>query len=283
MEYKTIDITPEIAREWLDSMPAYQRKPAKGTVAEYAKDMAAGRWVEGTGDAFRFNKLGQMIDGQHRCLAVIESGVTIKGVVIEGLDDEVFLVLDRGRKRAASDTVTAPNSQVRAAMAKSLVLLNEGAPVKSVLAHAPSGSGGRAVSATEAAEVANSNEALLGDLVRMHQKMRAAHGGSFPTAVMTLLAAYAQENHGTLDVLSGYCDELVKPVQDRVMVCTMARERANNYRTVRGKSKNLPLLAIHVLAYKAFFEGKEPKVIQISSITKDPDALKLKRDWNLTR
>ena len=70
-----------------------------------------------------------MIDGQHRCLAVIESGCTIKATVIDGLDDEVYLVLDKGRKRTAADTIGGKHANVRAAIAKAIIALDNGTPL----------------------------------------------------------------------------------------------------------------------------------------------------------
>ena len=280
MKYKQIKLTPELAKEWLATMPEYQRSVSTLVVAEYAKDMAEGRWVEGTGDAIRFNKQGQMIDGQHRCLAVVESGTTIVVTVIEGLDDEVYLVLDKGRKRTAADTIGGKNANVRAAIAKSLIALASGTPVASIV-------GGNAskknnpISATEAAEVAMTNEATVSQILECYVQLKSANNGRFSAPVATCLVAYAAELTGNMESFNKFCDDLIKPVQDRSVVCTMAREKASSFILSKGKSKNAMIFAIYAIAFRSWVSGNTPKIIQTSNITKDINSTPLKRDWNL--
>lgn len=280
MNYKQVRLTPELAREWLETMPEYQRKASAVVVAEYAKDMGDGRWIEGTGDAIRFNKQGQMIDGQHRCLAVIESGVSIVVTIIEGLDDEVYLVLDKGRKRTAADTIGGKNANVRAAIAKALIALSNGTPVASILSGNTSKKNSP-ISATEAAEVAKSKEDVISQLLECYQQLKSANNGRFSAPVATCLAAYAIELNGSIDSFYEFCSDLNKPVQQRPIVCTMAREKAASFNLTKGKSKNTMIFAIFAIAYKNWAVGAEPKIIQTSSITKNPDAVALTRDWGL--
>lgn len=246
-------------------------------VAEYAKDMADGRWVAGTGDAIRFNRRGQMIDGQHRCLAVIESGVTITVTIIEGLDDEVYLVLDKGRKRTAADTIGGKYAQARAAIAKALVSLQNGTQTGSVL-------GGNLtkmaspISATETAEAAKAKEDIIEKILQCYLNLKSANSGRFSAPVATCLVAYAAEMSGTEDVFVKFCEDLVKDAQERPMVCTMAREKAASFNLQKGKSKNAMIFAIYAVAYKSWVNGETPKIIQPSVITKDINRVPLKRD-----
>ena len=46
-----------------------------------------------------------MIDGQHRCEAVIESGVTVRMLVVKGLDPRSREVIDTGAKRTGGDAL----------------------------------------------------------------------------------------------------------------------------------------------------------------------------------
>ena len=280
MKYKQIRLTPELAREWLETMPEYQRSASAVVVAEYAKDMADGRWVEGTGDAIRFNKQGQMIDGQHRCLAVIESGISINVTIIEGLDDEVYLVLDKGRKRTAADAIGGKNANVRAAIAKALIALNNGTPVASILSGNTSKKNSP-ISATEAAEVAKNKEDVISQLLECYQQLKSANNGRFSAPVATCLAAYAIELNGSIESFYEFCSDLNKPVQQRPIVCTMAKEKAASFNLAKGKSKNTMIFAIFAIAYKNWSVGLDPKIIQTSSITKNPDAVALARDWGL--
>ena len=280
MKYRKIKLTPELAKEWLGTMPEYQRSPSSLVVAEYAKDMAEGRWVAGTGDAFMFNKQKQMIDGQHRCLAVIESGVTIDAIVIDGLDDEVYLVLDKGRKRTAANSINGKNANARAAIAKALIALSNGIPLASIIGGNTSKKESP-ISATETAAVANDNESTISEILECYTQLKSANNGRFSALVATCLAAYAIEATGNIESFYAFCSDLAKPLQERPMVCTMARERASSFNVAKGKSKNAVLFAIYAVAFKNWMNDYTPTIIQTSTITNRINTIPVKRDWGL--
>lgn len=278
MNYRQIMLTPEIAEEWLGTMPGYQRKASAVVVAEYAKDMADGRWVANTGDAIRFNRQGQMIDGQHRCMAVVESGVPIPVILIEGLDDEVFMVLDKGRKRTAADSIGGKNANVRAAIAKAIIALDNGVPAASIVGGNQS-SRKNPISATEAAEVAMLHDKSVSRILKCFMLFKSANRGRFSSAVATCLAAYVEERFGDMDTLYEFCVDLNKPTQDRPVICTMAREKAENFMLAKGAGKNTRVFAIYLIAYRHWLDGTVPKIIQPSGVAKRINSIPLKRNW----
>ena len=94
-------ITPQIAARMLEANT--NNRPARnGLIQSYADDMRAGRW-QMNGDAIRFNVDGQLIDGQHRLLAVVRSGLAISSLVIRNLPAEAFQTIDGGATRKAGD------------------------------------------------------------------------------------------------------------------------------------------------------------------------------------
>jgi hypothetical protein len=94
-------ITPEIATAWLKEN-RNNRRVRKSVVARYAADMASGDWRPGSG-AIVFDKNKDLVDGQHRLLAVVSSGVTIVSTVTRGADPEVKEAIDTGQKRSLAD------------------------------------------------------------------------------------------------------------------------------------------------------------------------------------
>ena len=93
-------VTPQKAEAWLGKA-AGNRNIRATKVAEYAAAMTRGEWKL-SGEAIKFN--GQdMIDGQHRLKAVIESGQSVPMLVVRGLETDVMEVLDTGRKRTLAD------------------------------------------------------------------------------------------------------------------------------------------------------------------------------------
>lgn len=98
-----IKMTPKIASDWLAKNDT-NRTVRPLHVATLAADMAGGLW-QFTGDPIRRDEAGHVIDGQHRMLAVIASGVTISFLVIDGLSMDVQKVIDSGSKRTMGDVL----------------------------------------------------------------------------------------------------------------------------------------------------------------------------------
>lgn len=97
------DITPELAMEWLKLNTLNRpKKPQK--IALYAADMKADHWPT-TGATISFGKSGRLLDGQNRLQAIVDSGATIRMLVVLELDDEIFDVIDGGARRTASDVL----------------------------------------------------------------------------------------------------------------------------------------------------------------------------------
>lgn len=101
-------VTPAVAAEWLKNN--FRNRPVKeDVVAAYARDMVAGVFIT-THQGVAFNDRDELIDGQHRLLAIVKSGVTVKLLVtfglpsqIEGREMTTMDAVDRGRPRSVAD------------------------------------------------------------------------------------------------------------------------------------------------------------------------------------
>lgn len=96
-----IDVTPELAGQWL-LLNIKNRIIRDNVVAKYARDMVAGHWRE-DGAPVRFNWDNRMFDGQHRCLAIVQSGVTLRLVVVRNADPKAQATVDSGIPRSYAD------------------------------------------------------------------------------------------------------------------------------------------------------------------------------------
>lgn len=98
MEY--ITITPEMDEKWLEKNR--NRRVRLTDVEKYARDIQNGDW--GTNrDPIAFSKDGYLVNGQHRLLAIIKSGISTKMLVER--DVEEGCVFDTGLMRSAGDEV----------------------------------------------------------------------------------------------------------------------------------------------------------------------------------
>jgi len=103
MEVRTEKIDKRKAADFL-SRNANNRPLKPSHVKHLAAVITRGEWVE-NGEAIMFDERGNLINGQHRCHAVIAAGVPITSLVIRGLSDSAFQTLDQGSKRTAGDVL----------------------------------------------------------------------------------------------------------------------------------------------------------------------------------
>jgi hypothetical protein len=96
-----VTITPGDASLLLSANEG-NRKIRDHRVAQYAAIMRAGGWML-TGDAIVIDRDGNLINGQHRLMAVIESGRPCPFVVLRGADPASYSVMDTGSPRSAVD------------------------------------------------------------------------------------------------------------------------------------------------------------------------------------
>jgi hypothetical protein len=97
-------ITPDLARQYL-GQNTHNRNIRQGKVLAYAEDMKAGRW-EMNGASIAFGLDGVLDDGQHRLLAVIESDIPVRMLVVRGLSAAAQDTIDTGLSRKLADVLT---------------------------------------------------------------------------------------------------------------------------------------------------------------------------------
>lgn len=98
------EITPTIAQEWLECN-THNRSVSDRLVEIYAEAMAAKEWYL-NGEPIIFDYNGLLQSGQHRLLAVMQSGATIRSLVVRGAEPQALFSLDSGRKRKLTDALT---------------------------------------------------------------------------------------------------------------------------------------------------------------------------------
>ena len=109
MEARVEIITPEIARAMLGHN-THNRNVSRPRVLLYAEEMRAGRWRE-SHQGIAFGEDGVLYDGQHRLLAVVESGCSVPMLVIRGLPQGSRVGIDIGRGRNTTDNLNLSGEQ----------------------------------------------------------------------------------------------------------------------------------------------------------------------------
>lgn len=96
-----VTITPQIAKDWLAGN--VHNRPLKSAVIErLVGAILRGEWAL-NGETIKFNTRGELIDGQHRLLAIVKANQEVMAVVVRGLDQTVQETIDTGTKRKVGD------------------------------------------------------------------------------------------------------------------------------------------------------------------------------------
>jgi hypothetical protein len=105
MNVEKLKITPSLAKEMLLKNKNNRRvKPNR--VTQFAKEISNGLWVNDTGETIKVAENGNLLDGQHRLMAIIKANIPVEILVASGLKDNVFSVIDTGAKRGSSDSLS---------------------------------------------------------------------------------------------------------------------------------------------------------------------------------
>ena len=100
---QVMEVTPDIARDWLETM-AHNRRVSRVNLDNIVRAMEEDRWHT-DGSPIKFNTKGQLIDGQHRLHAILQTGKPQTFLVVWGVDDAAMTTLDTGKSRSRGDVL----------------------------------------------------------------------------------------------------------------------------------------------------------------------------------
>lgn len=124
-----VTVEPADAERWLERNDANRGLRARA-VSAYARDMEHGKWML-TGESIKFDRHGNLLDGQHRLSAIVQSGTPQRLLIVSGIDPGVRTVIDTGAVRTGGDAlriagIGGGNPYALAAAARLLVLWESG-------------------------------------------------------------------------------------------------------------------------------------------------------------
>lgn len=122
-----VKVTPKVAENWL-AHNSRNRLKSMVTADRYDRDMAGDRWPF-TGDPVRFSDKDEMLDGQHRCIAIVKSGKAQQLLVVSGLPTKTQKYMDAGRRRNVAQSLDideTPHSTAVASLTRLALRWNPG-------------------------------------------------------------------------------------------------------------------------------------------------------------
>ena len=117
----TVELTPELA-ELLLARNQENRIISQHKVGAYARDIAQGRWQH-NGEPIIVSDTEELNDGQHRCLAVVETGRSIVTEMGFGFPRSSRLTVDIGMKRTVGQQLSMSGRLDGNALAHAAALL----------------------------------------------------------------------------------------------------------------------------------------------------------------
>ena len=114
-------VTPDLARELLEGN-THNRSVNQKRVRELAALHGTSFWKE-TGDPIRITADGILVDGQHRLLAIVQSGVPVHYFIMRGVDLTAQEVIDTGSRRTLASMLQTRQEQNRTTLATAIKVI----------------------------------------------------------------------------------------------------------------------------------------------------------------
>lgn len=111
LDIQLVTITPEIAEEMLKRNIA-NRKVNQANVNRIAADMATGNYRI-NGETIKISSNKEILDGQHRLLACIKSGVPFKSYIVYNVEREAIGTIDMGKGRSVADSLNVMGCNIK--------------------------------------------------------------------------------------------------------------------------------------------------------------------------
>ena len=108
---KLITITPEMAEEMLTHNIA-NRKVNQANVNRIAADMATGNYKL-NGETIKVAPNGEILDGQHRLLACIKSGMPFTTYIVYNVERKLVGTIDMGKGRSVADSLNVMGCNIK--------------------------------------------------------------------------------------------------------------------------------------------------------------------------
>lgn len=114
-------ITPNLARELLEGN-THNRSVNQKRIRELAELHGTPFWKE-TGDPIRITDDGILVDGQHRLLAIAQSGVPVHYFIMRGVDLTAQEVIDTGSRRTLASMLQTRQEKNRTTLASAIKVI----------------------------------------------------------------------------------------------------------------------------------------------------------------
>lgn len=259
MKEEKILLTPALAKEILENNYEGNRRIRESVVEKYATAIKEGRWnpeVSRVQDPMLFSKSGHLLNGQHRCFAVIDAGVPVYIYVKRDVDEDIYKYLDDGEKRGARDFIKIPNASAVATLAKRMYAIENGsAPLATALTgKISSGRNCGSILRQQILDKVNEDPEKILEYVRLGMKGATYFGNKKDCFAVAL---FIIDFCGRGDVINRFVDECSAMIPDAQPILAFRSYIAKCFGQPLFKSDYKWMCGCIFYAYEAFRIGDE--------------------------
>lgn len=262
-------ITPEFAAKLLEGNEG-NRSQRRSVLSQYGASMAKGEW-ELNGETIKISESGRLLDGQHRLVACVQTGVSFDAYIIYGIEDRdrMFATIDAGSNRTQGDLLATNGVADATAVASALRALYL------LIHHTDKAYGSRS------SQVKIRREELL-DFERQHSGIRDwvstgklcnARLGTSPALVTAIAYLFSQARgrvstetffDAVIDAAGLESGDPRLTLREMLTREAVAKGRSKSHRaSSRGQSANLYSAALFIKAFNAWWSGSKIKLLRV--------------------
>ena len=244
MNITVIRVTPKHAARLLSNNTG-NRRLDNNRVRRYANEIVKGQWKT-TGDTIKLGRDGRLLDGQHRLAAIVEANTPVTLAVADGIDHDVFDVLDSGKNRTIGDVFNiagVKSANVTAAVSRMLILFDAGL-------NPNDGHTSSVVSKSDLLDFALANEDRLAEAVQHGNFVYSRVGGSQSAWGTFWYNTAAVDPEGVVEFTEGLVSGANLSTGD-------PRLALRNHLTLHQNTNRVAAAVIYQRVYNAWAEGRK--------------------------
>lgn len=262
MEKKWITLTPEYASKLLEHNHPRNRNLSKSTMLTYAEDIKTGKWKSDVSECDQpivVSDTGLLMQGQHRCWAVKETGIPIKAYAIFGAPETMFDYFDGGLSRKAAQLIKAPNATRVSAIALAIYAIDNGTlSLKSCILGKMSIKNGTNYkpSRTMQIETYKTRQDEIDNLIELAKPIKAAtHYQITSIAIALYIIQFVHNDFFIEDFSADFKDDAQKSAAAKTLIKFSFNQVVKHIRTTRTDEVSYILSA-----YDSFSEADDVKI-----------------------
>lgn len=248
MRIDVVTFTPEIAASYMKNN-TMNRPISERRVRDYQEAMRRNEWSL-NGETVKFAADGTLLDGQHRLLAIIRSGLAQQMLVVSGLHKDNFHTIDRGKARSIADDFSLMREKNAARLGGAVrafaIVMDEGK-----ILHR---------SAIQLVKISEDHP----EISHVVNHISASKGKGFISSRIMGVIAYGYYLHGEHKAMQ-FADRLIDGVElAEKSPIRLLRERLIESKGSPNPISSIPMIVLCIKAWNAYVENRKLGVLRYS-------------------